>query len=240
MVALDNNAWNKLCKSFPHCEDMPFGYLSINAFCERCGVSNQTVRVAVLGGKRIKHNQCITVPNGTGLTVGINWNEAAYNFITEMPPHKRPPDFVQSKRREYRPIKADIKTFHPKNGIIEPLDESAEDDGSVHPQNIFDIGTAKLELEKLKVEKMRAEVDQAKGLLLSVKDVKAANREIVFQLKAALLVMVNSIAPTLVGRTSISDCRLILLKGLNEALENLRGLDGPTKNECLLPTSTDD
>jgi hypothetical protein len=246
-AAFTSKQWVELIDALPETMDMVPGYLNVNQFGERSQATQQYIKEALVQGI-IPRAHCLKFRRGTYHTVLINWNKTGYDFIIRRPQARWPADFRRNKERLYRPIPVGdidiapllVAPSVPNNTEVyrdDVADIAASTMSDADIDRIADIGSAKLVAEKLKIKQQAREARIADGSLMSIDEVIAANRDIVFRLRAQLISMTTRLAPVLAAESTPGACRLLLVQGLNEAFETLRDLNRGTTEKTELTLS---
>lgn len=239
-MSFDQSRWKAFTKRVRLVKRIPFGYLSLNQYSKRLGITRINLMDTISRG-RISEKDCVRLEMQRGSQICINWNATAYNYILGMTEKYKPKDFVKNPERLYRPIYEDddedeenlVVATIKKSPIVET--SNSDEDIDLDNLNSSDIFDAKLKGEIIKNKIKAAELRLVENKSLTVDQVIGINREIALELKSSWQIAINGIVADLAaefGNNPI-ESRNIILRHLNAISDTLMrlGNNGTTEED---------
>jgi len=215
---MKKDTWKDLLQKFP---TQPKGWLTLHQFMERAGLKNiQGIYDDVRKG-RVPSQFIAMCPYKNRMTVCVDWDSVAYDFMIQKRAAFRPDDFVENEARQYKPIR--IKGDDPASQInrlkraahiekrdtteeIEALKEAVQaipdnqttlfSSGSI-VSPVVDLHSAKYRKEQLDIERKKIEVLILRNEMIEVKEIENEWRGLGITLRGEFEKAATQLAPEL-------------------------------------------
>lgn len=197
-------------------KSVPKGFLSLNSFAEKCGVSKQAIQQAKASGKiqtknmRWVRNSARLADKNQRAKLYIHWENEGHTYILNRPPDQwpdgyEPPDrFLQGGGQELG------KNTEQTRGL---------------DTDIVNTNQSRLRKDLLEIQKREIELQISKNRLIEIEEVAGLLREIAVQTRQSMLAIIPRCGPIYAAETDQHKIMTHLEREIKEAIAGLEDLE---------------
>lgn len=194
---------------------IPQGFISAKAFATKCGVSQSGLTQARQAGKFAANSMRYIKPEKQRAQIYYHWDSLGPEFIRSRPRSRWPKWFIKAEADAAVAVTGEHEAAQGGNptgtGMLTKMGTTV----------VTDLNSAKLQSEKLKIERQELELLVAKNAVLDMEEVAGLFAEVGMAIKQSLLAIAPRVAPLVAAENVPHKCLKILEEEITKALKNI-------------------